>query len=751
MSYFKGLTILFAVFALSISANAQEKLSGRSRLVIDSYNNQPDAVTMKRLPIKSIEATGIAKLQSTIVLNDEKNVPLDKLSELGVEISAQIGAVLTAEIPINSFDAVCALSEVKSVEIAKKMKIRMDNARTLTNAVQVNAGTGGITQAYTGKGVVIGIVDTGIDYTHPNFKDANGNSRIKRVYNPGGYGSVTVGGITLKGTEYTTDAAIAALKYDVTSESHGSHTSGIAGGSYTASNFQGMAPEADLVLCGLGDKLYDSYIINAIKYIFAYAKSVGKPAVVNLSLGYHNGPHDGTSSDCVAYDELAKDGIIVISTGNEGTDKLYINKTFTNTTDAQLKTFLSSKYSSTDPSVYYADSSQSPLGFDFWSRNNTRFGVQFVVFDKSTKTVLATSNKFYPNVDTSSSYSWSSTADANLAKYFTGKIDVEAGLQSNNKYNVYFQVSANPVKASSYYIGVNFFGNEGTIIDGWNEDSGCDFASFYVSGYTAGNSSYSVSDMATGFKTLSIGAYCSKAGFKVLDGTDNTYTLDNNTAQGQICDFSSYGVDVNGYSHPDVTAPGMAVISSVNSYDTSNYPRTESSYEATYNNRKYRWAAMAGTSMAAPAATGIIALWLQANPSLGVEDVRTIIKETSITDSNTAIGLKSKWGAGKINALAGVIKALNTTGINDVASDKNVMMVYPNPSNGQFSIYAQNCEGNVTLNIYGANGALAYTKVMTPDNQGLMNVDLEGQLSAGVYIVQVVGNNTSHTSRLIIK
>jgi hypothetical protein len=136
------------------------------------------------------------------------------------------------------------------------------------------------------------------------FKDANGNSRIKKAY----IYDESVGDLV----EYS-GSAVSSLTYDTTDETHGTHTSAIAGGSdYTATayvyttgtgytkvqnaKFGGMAPNADLVLCGLGKELTDANLSACIKNISDYADEVGKPCVISLSLGSHYGPHDGTGA-----------------------------------------------------------------------------------------------------------------------------------------------------------------------------------------------------------------------------------------------------------------------------------------------------------------------------------------------------------------------------------------------------------------------------------------------------------------------
>lgn len=718
--------------------------------MLDNYQKakiEADASAMKGIrALKAVNATSEEVFGAFIALNDANEVPTDRLESLGVTITGQTGQILTAQIPLSAFEKVAALDAVKSVSLAKTLKIKNDKARGTTNVTQVHAGTS-LNQPYTGKGVIVGIIDTGIDYNHINFKDSNGNSRVVSVFQPQTSGSTTVNGVTIPGKAYTTAAEIAALTTDETNASHGSHVSGIAGGSYSTNGYQGMAPGADLVLCGLGSSLRDDYILNAVKYVFNYAQSVGKPAVVNLSLGGHDGPHDGTSSLCVALDNLAQAGhIVVLASSNEGGSQLYLHKKFTATTDAQITTLISNNYNGYS-GIYSNDGDATTI--DCWSRTSARFGVQFFVIDNMKDSIVATSSKFYPSNDNNTGFTWDSSSDTKFGTYYSGSVKAYAGLQSqNNKYEIYIMTSASPAAAKNYQIGIRYFGDEGTEIDCWDTDGYNDFSSGNITGYSNGNDTYSVNEMATGFNTLSIGAYCSRSTFPSVDG--GTYKYSSFTL-GNIAYFSSYGVDVNGHSHPDVAAPGAPIVSSVNEYEANTTSNADNTISAVYKDsaRSYHWGVMMGTSMASPCAAGIVALWLQAKPSLTVADIRSVLQSTSIKDSYVNAGNSVQWGAGKIDALNGIVQILNS-GINDVTVKQGNMLVFPNPSDGHFTVYAQNETEGVSINIFSVNGQLVFSQVGNPAG-GIINVDASGALAPGMYLVKVNGKKSVSSSRLIIK
>ena len=613
------------------------------------------------------------------------------IEALGVLIQTKFDKRVIANIPVNVLEKVAALKNVTKVSVAKKLKKHTYRSRVLTNVDDVlyltsDAKTAGLLQAYDGTGVVLGIIDTGIQFSHAMFKDANGNSRIKKAY----IYDESVGDLV----EYS-GSAVSSLTYDTADETHGTHTSAIAGGSdYTATayvyttgtgytkvqnaKFGGMAPNADLVLCGLGKELTDANLSACIKNISDYADEVGKPCVISLSLGSHYGPHDGTgdyAEICKQYTGPGK--IIVYAASNDAGEPIYHHKNATSTDPAQtvLTTATRSNYN-----VDYGMATS-------WARTpGVELAARFFVVNTSTNKIVWTSKEIsatdeyaYDDGTFGAEWSVSDTGEEGtaLSSYFTAyNNDSEYGylcgyLEENDLNGKWCFTSLlyylKPV-SNNYKIAISVYPKNNGVsvfVDSWPASYitfTSSSATYNNKAFTAGSDICSVSDESTFPTVISVGSYCSSKYWYGGTSSGSRYSWTNDGVYGQISSFSSYqpeGYGPLGIKLPWITAPGEVILSAYNSgYSAS------SSYYA-YGTSK-ALGAMSGTSQAAPCVAGITALWLQANPTLSPDKVKTVMKETAITDTYTSGTYASHFGNGKIDALAGVKYILDNTTITPI-------------------------------------------------------------------------------------
>lgn len=722
------LSLVLLLICTTSTISAGGKMSAYTQMFLKLNNRvelTSNSVSKNSVFPKSVSSTGAETVLTIITLDDEDNIP-DMPENVAVE--GQIGKLLIARTPIDKIREFTTIKGIKKVSVEQPVKLKNNITRAATLQDKVNETLTAAGDSLTGKGVVVGIIDTGIDYNHINFKDSNGNSRVKMV----------IDGASL--TEYTSEDAIAKLTTDNTETYHGTHTAGTAAGSYKENGLYGMAPEADLVLCGLNNEFTDANILLCMKKIYEYAKSVGKPAVINISLGSNFGSHDGNDEFSIGVEELCKEGAIaVVSAGNEGDMSIYLNKKFT-TKDNTVKTILSD-YSNGGTDYYNM--------FEIYNFDGNSVSLQFLVLDivsgkevYSTEKITLTKDQQEWTLDENSStfssfkkyYKASST-------YSTGPV-ISTILIIENKTCCLLTLVVGSA-SSRYYIAVKVFGEDGQEIHMFGSDSYTEFISENISGYTAGNAEMSFNTMVCSPKVIGVGAYTESNSYKTLDGRTHSSSY----KKGAIAPFSSYGTDFNGYSHPDISAPGLFVVSSVNSYYGS-LSNSNAVSRVKSGNRTYEWTQSSGTSMACPAVTGIIATWLQYKPTLSAPEIKEIFKATAVIDSTLSESERQKFGYGKIDAYAGLEYIINS-GVNDVEVKQNNVLLYPVPNHGQFKLYVQGEYNGALLNIYNMSGSLVYSSPVNASDEAI-DVDLSNRLDKGIYIVNVRGEKVNYSTRMIV-
>lgn len=735
----KILTILlFATFVVWTYGQTS-KLSPYTFYFIEARNAATnDSISAIKLK-KQFGVKKISEQQyvSCFIQIEDQSV-LSELESHGVLVNTVLTSIITAQVPINEIENIAALKNVKKIEVGTPVRKRMDKAREVTKVDSVHRGVN-LTGPFKGSGVVVGIVDGGFEYGHINFYDSTGtNFRVKRVWDqnttetsPSGFNY---------GAEYATTTDILNAEYDY-EDTHGTHVTGIAAGAYYGNNYHGVASESDIVLVSYKDSTDNSSILDGVNYIYKYAGSVNKPAVVNMSLGYHIGPHDGTSTFDQACDELQGRGrLLVGAAGNEGGDGLHISKTFA--ANDTLKTFFS-LYSN---SVRYGYA-------DIWGEENKSLKVQVVIYKGSTNEILYSTD--FINAATTNNKSYSLSSNSSQGARGTISIVTEKNSQ-NNKPNafVYFYMSS---ITSGNYIGLKIVSEDGATVHAWADDSYSSFTSNNIPGWTDGNSNYSVGEIGgSGKRIISVGAYTSKNRFTTLyAGTQGS-----NAEVGDITYFSSIGPTVDGRVKPDITAPGSYVISSYSNKVANRY----SDYygyitnRETVNGKSYYFGAMQGTSMATPLVTGILATWLGVDPELTPESVRTILKQTAIQDSYTSTiptEGSNTWGYGKIDAWAGIKRVMDLlTDVGDINVDAN-LLIYPNPlsiSTNEISMLFQYDDTNVAVQLFSLDGKMLMNQpVGTINYREKVYINNISSLTTGMYLLYIKGDNKSFGHKIIVK
>ena len=679
---------LILTLMLSLAMVANDKLSAPTQMFLHGYANGVAQQADKKLFSKTKAVNGVETMDCFILLNGKSTAQLEAL---GVTITGEFDDMVTALIPINKVEQVANLDCVKQIAVAQIAQKYTDQAKSVTKALQAWNGTSnGLPQNYRGTGVVVGIIDTGMDFNHRAFFDSSGNNRIKAVYMPNateanGGTAPQVGSTTLPGYHYTTASQIAALTTDDTSESHGTHTSSCAGGSQVG-NYAGMAPDCDLVLCGLGENLSQTTIANSAKYIANYAKTQGKPCVISISLGSNTGPHDGSSYICRAYDQVANQygAVILLSSGNEADATGYAKKTLSSETDA----FVIMHESTTGGANVGGSSYYGTAIMDIWGRTNDQLKLKVLVVNRSNGTIVYTSDEIT-----------GSTTLNNFGSYFNSSSTVDISFSSsNNRKNIYIHPTMTGAKSSNYRLTYMVTSAAGNTIDAWCDGGHASriASTGNISGYTLtkGQADGTMSDDICGSKTISVGAMASRSSY------NSPYSIND------VAYFSSYGTDVKGIDHPFITAPGHYVISALNGYDSYN-SQYGTSYSVSYNGRTHKWGEMSGTSMSTPIAAGVVALYLQADPELDVNGVKNAIANsaTSYTEYITNPQSPAKQrGHGIINALDGISYILVQSSLPRIIASKTELSMsgyVGDTITTTVSLEGRNLTQDVSVNVVG--------------------------------------------------
>ena len=576
------------------------------------------------------------KVSALIVLADGRTP--EELATYDVTIGSNAGDIYTARIPICRFAELAASGICKTIDVGEKMEPMMDKARENLGIDQIHAGLH-LPHGYDGTGVVVGVIDQGMEFCHPSYYDAAGNIRVKRVWNQWDSTGTAPSGYDY-GSEYTTETQMRNAGYDIFG-GHGGHVAGIAAGSGAPSGdgtaYKGIAPGADLVL--VPSPFNEASICDAINYIHHYAQSVGKPCVINMSFGSIIQPHDGLDEASLFITSFVNEHpdslVLVASSGNDGFRNVHIGKQFSSE-DTILTTLLDPITPNTIDGlmVLYGD-------------NNYRLALSLI--NTNTNQQEDFSGFYQTDEDTMYIASLLASDSTPVLAIIYMKLD---SIHSH-PYNATIRFVPNSSFPSNLKVILTVICNSEAEIHGWNSHHEFS-ASAFVEGSVDGDSWYTSS--GNGVNTdavISVGSYSTRLHYVTYDGIHLSGKSDN---AGDISVFSSKGPTIDGHVKPDIAAPGEVIVAPLNR-NAIGAPKTTVYDTIEWNGEIEYYCGYMGTSMASPMVTGIVALWMQENPSLGVDSVRAILSRTVRNDQytgNVATNPNNIWGHGKVNAFGGL-------------------------------------------------------------------------------------------------
>ena len=477
-----------------------------------------------------------------------------------------------------------------------------DRTAKWVNIEQVKDGTGaGLTQAYTGKGVILGIVDIGFDLTHPTFYAADGKTyRIKRFVENGKTDD-TNGHVIPLGREYRTEEEILGVQHsaDYATSQHATHVLGIAAGSGYGTPYQGMAPETEI--CAVAIDRETDYMKDfespEFKYIFDYADSLGKPCVINYSAGTGFDPVNFYKAEQAMKKMLGPGHILVAGAGNSGGQPFYTVKKRGIEAGGVFLKYSDNKperkyhFISNDPFTIKCIRVTSPNMKDYTKGDSLTFDSQNLPTAKQTIDIYQAQITKLDSIYT-------------LTLSFTDPEDMDI----TGSFMLVAEGKDAQVKIIS---DPHVFFLDNTALD-----PRCNLA----------KEARSILVPACWADVIAVGNIIGRLGAK-----DSTADIpaDTQGLLGTRDGTSSIGPAFTGIAKPDVVAPGSSVISAGSSFSSRGADNIIDFTETEFNGKTYPWRVGLGTSMSSPVVAGIIALWLEAKPTLTPQEALETIRLTS--------------------------------------------------------------------------------------------------------------------------
>ena len=625
----------------------------------------------------------------------------------GLIVKASTGSIVGVSVTIRQILDLLGNQDVVYIEQSRRTSPTLDVSIPAIAADVVHSAT----PAIRGAGVILGSVDTGIDYTHLDFRfdsDGDGTEESSRILGILDQSSGSFG-IEYTRTDIETDLAYGhdsgeGIVREKDTDGHGTHVMSIAAGdgSSSAEGFVGVAPEAWIVM--VKTTYFTSDILAGIAYIFNIAQDLSLPAVVNLSLGGHEGPHDGTSLFEQGMDELVYGSgrVIVVSAGNEGDQAIHASDTLQG-----------------NASTFRVDADGWDAEIDMWYSGSAEFTVS--VSPPSGPAIIVPQG-----------------TDSGLVPTAFGTVRVDnaaSGVNANNgDYEAYIRFSGLS-GSDSWQVTVTDTGGTGGRYDAWVVSGSAEIAN--------GNSSSTIDEPGNARDVITVGSFNTKAVWDSLSGEQNflsSYPLHVLSA------FSSQGPTRDGRMKPEICAPG-AWISAALSDDAL--------WQGYLVNPDGVHTMELGTSMAAPHVSGAAGLLLSINPDLTSDRIRTLLTESATRDGYTGSVPNVLWGWGKLNIAEAVA---NASAPSPPPSDLDVpeISLEENPVDtlARFSITLLEGTTWAEVHVYSASGALVYDAPVHPSSARLewhLLTNRGEPVASGLYLyVLETDRGTSEVSRLVI-
>lgn len=693
------------------------------------------------------------------------------LKKNGYQVRTIMGNVATADIAIDDINKLVANPSVKRIELPLLLRKTDTLMRRMTTVKDVIEGKSPLTQTYTGKNVVIGIIDDGIDISHPDFYGEDGHIRIRYLWNMEYSGNHPPGEYSY-GQEWTADSMeYYSRRFQMKMLSgysmqnyfgfanHGTSVASLAAGN------NGVAIGAEIVAVAFtatSDHLLRAdYLIDGINYIYRKAQQENKKCVINISLGIMDGgPHDGKTLLEKAIDNFCTqhpDLLVCVSAGNNGNTWKHwggfpINKDssyglFRSAGLASMYFSIPKQHSKT-LRISINESPQATIYDPTFAKDSAIYQSPYLLIDSLV------------NLDHPVSFSsYLSTGQVSSIITFTASSynedydelivtpDLRAGINSPSLYeHIYSFIFKGQGTLHAWY---PFF-NLNPVIYSWNNNLSESDSTFHIS-----DNEYTTIIPTNALTVLSSGAYNIRTCYLNIDKKIvNAYERCRTTY------FTSHGPTTDGRIKPDVLTPGENVFAARSRFDE--FLGFEFILDTNH-------VSFGGTSASSPITAGIAALTWERFPDYTRDDIKQLLKSTANFDQASAV-----WGPqpnniagwGKVDAFMAMTGQRTDFGnICDLADvcfgaiDPNdtiplppatgFVRIYPNPASSYVTVFYVS-QQPLKYFLYDVSGRLTRTGSLPVSGTG-SNIYLNlSNLAKGMYFMKFTGFDKPVTQKIMV-
>lgn len=642
-----ALSVLFA--AQAIHAQQRNKLGFQLKAYVENHAAPDEAIDL--------------------FIHGDPEAVAQAVRDHGGWVKMSRAGLVSARVPAANVADLAAEPAVKAFEFHfGDEAVLNDSMRVKSRVEPVQLGEAPLPQAYNGENVVVGLVDTGLDHTHPDFQDENGDTRILMYWDqtlpvnsqtpqPYGYGQ-----------EWTREQINAGLMTSVDQpgqNGHGTTVTGVAAGNGLANGHnRGVAPKADIVMVSVSfGGNFRAKVADGVRYIFETAAALGRPAVANASVGSYLGSHDGLDAAALFIDDAITEQpgrVMACGAGNSNTQAAYHLRTEVNA-DTSFTWFTRSSTGLGYQAVYFQ------LWADTADFNNVHYAVgadrPSPSFQYRGRTPFHTASENAMGMLSDTLWSLSGHRIGVVDYFLTPRnaqymLEVHIRQPDSATYNFRFMTTGSgrfDVWSASVH------GTSNMILSPLPTPEVLPAIAHYV---VPDKDKHMVDSWACSDHVITVANYCNQITYIDYNGNLSTATGGD---ENDLALSSSFGPTRDDRMKPDIAAPGTICLTPAPLINIQFLLENNSGHAVAPGGWHIR---NGGTSIASPVVTGTAALYLQKCNSATAAEVKAALLATAFADAFTGAALpNNRWGYGKLDAFNAMVTSMITDPVTITAPD----------------------------------------------------------------------------------